>query len=242
MKALSVQQPFAFEIMIGFKTIEVRSWDTLHRGDLLICSTKKPAFSKDVMEEVEDEYGCSFLYGQAVCLVRLADVRPMRKGDEGRALLGEIDPDSYSWILEDARPVVPFPVKGQQGLFEVDEALVTVSPFRYNQPVRVKDGIVARDFGIDFSGWQGRTGVLVLTEEGEVRVHVTWDSLSLRAIPPATLEACEREGFDWTGVLLRLNEVETAQARDTLEDVDDALERILEENPALFTEGSDLEK
>ncbi len=238
MKALSVQQPFAFEIMSGIKTIEIRSWDTLHRGELLICSSKKPAFPQEEMEEIEEEYGNTFLYGQALCLVHLSHVRHMEKGDEEKALVEKVDPEAYAWVLDNARPVVPFPIKAQQGIFQVEDSLITVSPFRYNESVIVKNGVLARDFGIDFSGWQGRTGHIVLTEEGEVRVHVMWDSLSLRGIPLSTIEVCEREGFDWTGVLLRLNEVEEKEARDSLQDVEDALETIVHENPALFDQES----
>lgn len=234
MKALSVQQPFAYEIMIGQKTIEVRSWDTLHRGDLLICSSGKPAFSKEDMEDIEDEYGCTFLYGHALCLAHIADVRPMQKGDEEGALVEEIDPDAYSWIIEDVRPIVPFPVKGKQSLFEVPDELITLSPFRYNESVRVKDGTVDEELGVDFSGWQGRTGDMVLVEEGEPRMTVIWDSLSIKAIPLEILERCEKEGIDWTGALLRLEEIESAEPRDSWEDVEGAIESIMEANPALF--------
>src|SRR5512139_261867 len=113
MKAISIQQPFAFEIMSGLKTIEVRTWDTLHRGDLLICSSGRPAFSKEDMEELEEEYGCTFLYGHALGIVRLVDVRPMRRGDEEEALTDKVDPEAFSWVLEDVRPIIPFPVKGK---------------------------------------------------------------------------------------------------------------------------------
>jgi hypothetical protein len=139
MKALSVQQPFALEILSGQKTIEVRTWDTLHRGDLLICSSGKPAFPKEDMEDLEEEYGCVFLYGYALCVVRLADARLMRKGDDEKALMDAFDPEAYSWILEDVRPVIPFPVKGQQGLFNVDDHLIQLSPFRYDEPVAYVD-------------------------------------------------------------------------------------------------------
>lgn len=40
MKTLSVQQPFATFIAQGWKTIEVRTWRTDHRGPLLIASSK----------------------------------------------------------------------------------------------------------------------------------------------------------------------------------------------------------
>ncbi len=234
MRAITVQQPFAFEIMSGRKTIEVRDWDTLHRGELLVCSSRKAAFTAGDMEEMEEEYGCVFLYGQAVCVVRLADVRPMKRGDEQQALVDRIDPEAFSWVLEDVRLVVPFPVKGREDLFDVEDALVEVSPFRYAEPVVVKQNIVARDFGIDFSGWHGRALDLQRTEEGEVRVRVEWDSLSLRNIPLSVVEQCEREGFDWTGVLLRLREIGRSRPRDTLEDVQDEIERIIEDNPEIF--------
>jgi len=236
MKALSVQQPFAYEILVGQKIIEVRTWDSLHRGDLLICSSGKPAFSKDDMEEIEDEYGCTFLYGHALCVVRIADVRLMQKGDEEGALTDQIDPEGYSWIIEDVRPVVPFPVKGKQGLFDVDDELINFSPFQYNESVVIKSGAVDDEFGVDFSGWYGRTGDIVIVEEGEPRITVIWDSLSLKAIPVEVLERCEKEGIDWTAALLRLEEIERAEPRDTWDDVQEAIENIMEANPALFEE------
>jgi activating signal cointegrator 1 len=236
MKAINIQQPFAFEIMSGRKTIDVETWDTLYRGDLLICSARKPAFSREDMEEMEEDYGCAFLYGQALCVVRLSEVRQMMRGDEDDALVDKIDPEAFSWLIEDVRPVTPFPVKGQQGLFEVDDHLIAVSPFGYDESVVVKKGTVAKDFGIDFSGWHGRTSDILLSEQGEPRIRVMWDSLSLRCIPISILEKCEKEGFDWTGVLLRLHEIEPAEPRDTWDDVDEAIENIVEEYPSIFEE------
>jgi hypothetical protein len=236
MKALSVQQPFALEILSGQKAIEVRTWDTLHRGDLLICSSGKPAFPKEEMEELEEEYGCVFLYGHALCVVRLADARLMRKGDEEKALMDAIDPEAYSWILEDARPVIPFPVKGQQGLFNVDDRLIQLSPFRYDEPVVVKSGVRAQDFGVDFSGWQGRTSDIAVFEDEAPRITVLWDSQSLKSIPIQVIEQCLKEGIDWTAVLLRFEEIQRAEPRDTWDDVQEAIDRIVEENPSLFEE------
>jgi len=58
----------------------------------------------------------------------------------------------------------------------------------------VKDGTVAQDFGVDFSGWHGRVCDILQTEEGEPRIHVIWDSLTLRILPIPLIEACERRG------------------------------------------------
>ncbi|MCU0586872.1 MAG: ASCH domain-containing protein [Syntrophobacteraceae bacterium] len=236
MKALSVQQPFALEILSGQKTIEVRTWDTLHRGDLLICSSAKPAFPKEDMEELEEEYGCVFLYGHALCVVHLADVRLMEKGDEEKALTDDFNPELYSWILEDVRPVIPFPVKGQQSLFQVEDDLIQLSPFRYDEPVVVKDGVRNKEFGIDFSGWQGRTSDVVVTEDDEPRIMVLWDSLSIRSIPLEIIEQCVKEGIDWTAVLLRFEEIQPAEPRDTWDDLQAAIDRIVEDNPSIFEE------
>jgi hypothetical protein len=241
MKAISVQQPFALEILSGQKTIEVRSWDTLHRGDLLICSSGKPALPREDMDELELEYGCTFLYGYALCVVNVADVRLMKRGDEEKALMDEVDPEAFSWILEDVRPIIPLPIKGKQGLFDVDDSLITLSPFKYDEPVAVKAGTIDQDFGIDLSGWQGRTSDILLTDEGEPRIAVLWDSVSLKSVPISVIEQCLKEGIDWTGVLLRLHEVEHAQPRDTWDDVQDAIDLIVEENPALFEEGEEEE-
>lgn len=236
MKALSVQQPFAYEILSGQKTIELRSWDTDHRGDLLICSSGKPAFSKEDMEEIEDEYGCTFLYAHALCVVHVADVRLARSGDEEGALTDQIDPDEYSWVFEDVRPVIPFPVKGKQGLFAVDDGLITLSPFRYNESVVVQEGTVDDEIGVDFSGWQGRAADILIMDDGEPRATVVWDSLTLRALPTVLLERCEQEGIDWTAALLRLSELDHAEPRDTWDDVEEAIGAIIEANPALFEE------
>lgn len=236
MKAISVQQPFAFEILSGQKTIELSDRDTLHRGDLLVCSSRKPAFPQEDMEELEEEFGCTFLYGQALCVVRLTDARPMERGDEEKALADRLDPEAFSLVFDDVRPVIPFHVKGQKDLFEVEDSLVAISPFRYGEAVAVKNGTVDQDFRIDLSGWHGRVSEVLVTEEGEPRIHVIWDSQSLRSIPLSVIAECEKERFDWTGALLRLSEIEASEPRDTWDDVQDALDAIVDENPELFKE------
>ncbi|MCC3156451.1 ASCH domain-containing protein [Hymenobacter sp. 15J16-1T3B] len=51
MKALSLIQPYATLIMLGYKQYETRSWDTKHRGPLAIhASVGKPAWAREVAE------------------------------------------------------------------------------------------------------------------------------------------------------------------------------------------------
>ena len=52
MKALSLIQPYATLIMLGYKTNETRSWDTKHDGPLAIAvSAGKPAWARKVCQE-----------------------------------------------------------------------------------------------------------------------------------------------------------------------------------------------
>ena len=235
MKAISIPQPYAFEILNGWKTIEVNDRDSIYRGDILVCSARKPAFPILEMEEIEDEYDALFLYGQALCIASVVDVRPMRSGDEEKAMMDAVDPDAYSWVLDDIRPVIPFPIKEKQVFFEVDDSLVQVSPFKYNEPVVVKEGTAAQEFGIDFSGWRGRAAD-IYNEQAGPRIRVAWDSLSLQRIPLFIIERCEKEGVDWTGALLRFDQIEPSEARDTFNDVQETIDEIIQDNPSIFGE------
>ncbi|MGV8119629.1 MAG: ASCH domain-containing protein [Candidatus Xenobiia bacterium LiM19] len=104
MKALSVKDPWATAILNGEKTIELRSWPTQYRGDILICASSSPKTENS---------------GKAICIVKLADCRPMQKADENASLC-DFDEYTYSWILENVRPIKPFPVKGKLKLYDVN--------------------------------------------------------------------------------------------------------------------------
>ena len=111
MKALSVQQPWASLIADGYKTIEVRSWATKHRGPLLICTSARP---KIVMDD-----GTVLPCGQALALVDVIDCRPFgKRGDLTKSCMDGMgiklaDVEGHAWILENIRPIAPFPSEGQ---------------------------------------------------------------------------------------------------------------------------------
>ena len=92
MKALSIREPYVSQIVNGSKTAEYRSWPTKHRGDLLICGSKT----------VDGPFA-----GMAACIVRIVDC--IRAEDGG-----------YAWMIEDVRPLAPFPVTGRLSFFEVE--------------------------------------------------------------------------------------------------------------------------
>lgn len=134
-KALSLWQPWASLIALGAKKFETRSWKTSYRGPLLICASKKN-FQPEI-------YTAEFLkalrfhgffwsldsripFGEALCVVDLAGCLlcgleiNRASVNEHERLFGDFTPGRYAWKLENVRAIAPFPVRGRQGLFEVE--------------------------------------------------------------------------------------------------------------------------
>lgn len=87
MKSLFVRNPWAFDIYMGDKSVEVRSWSTNYRGPLLVCSSRTaPAEWKDLP--------C----GVSLCVVELKDVVPAERKHARRALC-QIPENHFAWIL-----------------------------------------------------------------------------------------------------------------------------------------------
>ncbi|MBN1807208.1 MAG: ASCH domain-containing protein [Sedimentisphaerales bacterium] len=106
-KAISLYQPWASYIADGRKTIETRSWYTSYRGDILICSSRKPVIK-------------GMPCGMALCLVELYDCRPMKYADD-QAACCPWRHGLFSWFLKNIRRISPpFSVRGRQGIYEVE--------------------------------------------------------------------------------------------------------------------------
>ena len=110
MKALSVHPYYAMAIVSGQKSIEVRSWATDYRGDILICSTAKKYHDT--------------IPGHALGVVTLEDVRQLEKKDCEAALLLPKEYTQhcldYAWVLTNNRLIKPVPVKGKLSLWNYD--------------------------------------------------------------------------------------------------------------------------
>ena len=102
MKAISIKNPYATQILRGTKTIEYRTWDTKYRGDLLICSSANPKIP-------------GMLSGYALCIANLINITYNSKES------------IYEWHLEDIRKIKAFPVKGKLNLFDVDDSFIHLS-------------------------------------------------------------------------------------------------------------------
>lgn len=110
MKALSIRPDAALDIMLGKKVEEYRTWQTSYRGDLLICNTAKKIHGT--------------VPGYALCVVKIYDIIK-RTGDNG---------SYYAWKIASFHKggsywIEPIPIKGQLGLFEVDDSLIHPAPF-----------------------------------------------------------------------------------------------------------------
>lgn len=134
MKCLSVCQPFADLILSGAKTIELRRWNTRHRGDMLIHAPRKIRRSDCKRLGVGEICVTGAIMGK----VRLVDVKKYNNAvglqqDYPRHLAGtDFVSCRYGFVLADAqRFKEPIPYKGKLGLYQVDEYLEFIhSSFR----------------------------------------------------------------------------------------------------------------
>ncbi len=138
-RAISLWQPYASLVALGYKTFETRLWPTEYRGDFLVASTKAAAPRDDydrVMAAVKVRGLPTFgrleqktaPRGVMLAVVHLADCRPMTPADERDAWIGTTDPSGktrFVWTLENLRPVTWAPVTGKQGWFKVPRQDVT---------------------------------------------------------------------------------------------------------------------
>lgn len=120
MKALSIQQPWAWLIVNGHKNVENRDWPTRVRGRVLIHAGKKidadgVAFVRYRFPHIE--LPGTFDTGGIVGEATITDcVR--QSGSEW--FFG-----AYGFVLSDARPLPFRSVRGQLGFFDVEAAAVT---------------------------------------------------------------------------------------------------------------------
>ena len=122
LRALSVRQPFASLIEVGMKPIELRSWATNYRGQVLILSGSRPWSGKT-------EWPKAGPLGVTLCVVDLVDCRPAQPTDATKACV-EPPPEWFAWVLENPRPVARVAVKGRLGLYFPDATLLAAVAVR----------------------------------------------------------------------------------------------------------------
>lgn len=83
--------------------------------------------------------------------------------------------------------------------------------------VVVKAGVKAPDTGDEIGGWQGRISAIQAGDPPILTIH--WDSVTLKSLPVAFIEASVEEGLSWTEMNLEPQEVSHTTPRDTVEEV-----------------------
>lgn len=81
--------------------------------------------------------------------------------------------------------------------------------------VVVKEGTTNPDLGTDLGGWQGRVLGLREGEGDTILVHIQWDSVTLKNMPPSMIKACKEQGLDWSKTYLDSEKVKQTVPRDT---------------------------
>jgi len=150
MKAISILQPWASLIVLGHKHIETRSWNTKHRGRILIhASAGKNATNRGIQLDFQQEFSTLQLpkyenlpFGAIIGSANLVDCfntndyRNARQehisaylGGDGISKMeecfGDFSKNHFGWLLSD--PVLfenPIPAKGKLGIWEFDESLL----------------------------------------------------------------------------------------------------------------------
>jgi hypothetical protein len=134
MKTLSLLQPWATLVIIGAKQIETRSWNTGHRGELLIHASmgkaaalicKQPPFSKHIPNFDVLPFGA--IIGKVILtdIIKIEELnfsnsRINQLTLEERAF-GDYTEGRYAWMLSEATEFKKIiPVRGTLRLWDFD--------------------------------------------------------------------------------------------------------------------------
>lgn len=129
MRALCVKQPYAWLIVTGQKTVEIRSWQTAYRGPILICASANPRniVWGDGDDPDDPDEGYTLPSGCHLGVVNLIDVRGMLQSDEDDSWC-DYDPDAFAWVLSKPRHCEPRKIVGKLQLFTVPDDLFRILP------------------------------------------------------------------------------------------------------------------
>ena len=131
MKALSLIEPWLQLILAGMKKTEFRTWTApwMAGKDLLLCASKR--WDRDNAEMMldlgwltEEQLDAAKRWqGHARCLVRVTGIVIAREsihGNQPGFAYHDDDKPTWAWELADIRPISPFYVRGQLGVYDVD--------------------------------------------------------------------------------------------------------------------------
>jgi hypothetical protein len=124
MKALSIRQPYAFAIVMGFKPVENRDWPTRYRGGVLIHAGKKEETDdvEGVLRQIAHETGVALPviqkgYTSHRSLGTIVGAATLT--DCVTAMASEWFYGPYGFVMKDAKWCAPVACKGALSFFEV---------------------------------------------------------------------------------------------------------------------------
>lgn len=140
MKAISLWNPWGILIPIGAKSWETRSWQTAYRGPLVIHIAQRFGPDERALCRQSPFRECLAVagyhdpadlpWGVFIAIVDLVDIVPTEKIvwdlSPAERAFGNYAPGRFAWKLEQVRPIHPYPFRGQQGLWSLDDALGAV--------------------------------------------------------------------------------------------------------------------
>lgn len=132
---LSVRQPWAYLIVAGLKDVENRTWKTNYRGELYIHAGK--AFDWDALPFIQANHvdvwqTIAQQFHLLGWVIPRREITNSMRGQLG-AIIGRVNlidcgrsksiwaqPEvAYHWQVGNAQSIVPIPMRGQLGLFQI---------------------------------------------------------------------------------------------------------------------------
>ncbi len=170
---LSIQQPWAWLIVNGYKDIENRTWRTPYRGPLYIHAGRK--FDEDAIAFIAHQFPhiqlparADFKFGG---IIGKATLRACTSGDNPSKWAR---PCCWHWKLTDAEPITFEPMRGRLGLFRAgDAARVVELPEGFILRTRKNPG----GYGFDATLYRG-TELHTATEEGTYHAEKREEAVS----------------------------------------------------------------
>ena len=121
MKALTVQQPWAWGLIYGPKRIENRTWDTRYRGPLLIHAGKSKSRLGD--DEGAFDLPSQLDFGAIIGIVDLVDCVPFDAVRDEPFAEGP-----WCWVTANPQIIRPIACKGALGLWSPSPQLLSLLP------------------------------------------------------------------------------------------------------------------
>lgn len=119
---LSIRQPWAELILLGKKTIELRTWNMNHRGEFYIHAGYNINVEKCKELELDPKtlFRGAVLGKSRVLEVKRYETREELIRDESKHFAADYKLPCYGFILGKAERIKPVELKGQLGFFKAE--------------------------------------------------------------------------------------------------------------------------